>query len=222
MESVPSEEEVLEGSLTGMFLPTLPTPPPFSLCHMKKQGKVTIYLPGRVLIRNQPCWHLILIRVAFGAVTVKFCSISHQFHGISSWRLSSLRCGPAGYVFPFYSSVMSFVLETDGQILSGAKAVRAIPTSSTALAEGRGEVIVYGFPYSWQFDSTRPWGPLGSPSSPSLHLPSSCQIQPLGVYHHPPVCQLETSGGLRPPRSLHSSTHTQPPSSGRSHSPAIS
>lgn len=34
---MPSEEEVLEGSLTGMFLPTLPTPPPFSLCHMKKR-----------------------------------------------------------------------------------------------------------------------------------------------------------------------------------------
>lgn len=144
MESVPSEEEVPEGSLMGVFLPTLPTHPT-SLCHMKKQGKVAIYLPGRVLIRNQPCWHLILILVAFRAVTVKFCYINHPFHGISSWRSSSLRCRDTGYVSPFDSSVMSFVLGSDGQILSGVKAVSTAPTSSMALAEGRGKVIGHIF-----------------------------------------------------------------------------
>lgn len=40
---------------------------------------------------------------------------------------------------------MSFVLETAGQILSGAKAVSAVPTSSMALAEGRGEVTGHLF-----------------------------------------------------------------------------
>lgn len=142
---------------------------------MKNQGKVAICLPGRVLIRNQPCWHLILTLVAFRAVTVKFGYISHPFHGILSWRLSSLRHRDTSYVFPHNSSMMSFVLETNGQILSGAKAVSTVPTFSMALAEGRGGSLTtffYGFPYSWH-SLTAPGhdGPLASPSSPLQPLP---------------------------------------------------